>query len=177
MLKASPQLSNVALGFGSASKAPDFFKQLTIRLQPLSLRRLDLYQLQIRKKYLRNFIRLTSDTLEALTLDYISMDGGSLFVEFVREELDLKEVRLRCINVGEQGMFFDEISLERPVCVPENRWRQEKDDWLLVKHATSPQHEIILRQEDGDDMDFWLVRIIMYVEWGNAWTWGNVGYS
>jgi hypothetical protein len=101
MLKNAPQLPNLALRFGCAPNAPGFFKHLTSSLQPLSLRRLDLYQLETRKKYLRKLLRLIRDTLRALSLNCISMEGeGNDFVTFLNNELSLKEVTLRCLNVG-----------------------------------------------------------------------------
>jgi hypothetical protein len=99
------------------------------------------------------------------------MDGGEPFVEFVRIELTLNEATLRCINVDREGMYFDNISRQRPTCIHKIQRSREDDDWELVKNDDSPRHQIVLREGDGDDVDFWLTKVSLDAERGEAWAW------
>lgn len=154
-ITTSASLQDLSLGFGCAQKAPTFFIQLSNKQTSLSLRRrLVLFQLPTRKKYLKKFLRQTDDTLKALKLDCVSLDAeGDSLAQFLADEMTFEEITLRCINVGDEGMRFDNISLQRPRCPDQVAGafggpRYERNGWILLRQETYPEHELVLK-DDG----------------------------
>ncbi|KAH5029204.1 hypothetical protein HBI24_053080 [Parastagonospora nodorum] len=84
----------------------------------------------------------------------------------------LKEVKFRCLNVGGEGVLFDLITRERPITSYRRTLSQcsEDSNWVIIEHDTK-RHEVELKYEDGDDLDFWLGRLAFDVNWGAVWTW------
>jgi hypothetical protein len=92
------------------------FKELTESMRSISLYRLQLHQLTTQCECLRAFLCKTKDTLKALTLEHVSLDGGVDFLDILIEELSLNEVTLVCINSNGRALFLDDISRQRPIC-------------------------------------------------------------
>ncbi|KAH7090761.1 hypothetical protein FB567DRAFT_577966 [Paraphoma chrysanthemicola] len=153
--------------FGHGADNSGLFKQLS-KLEPkLKLRRLQIRQLRTRKKYLKMFLRPTRSTIEALVLDHVSVEADTNVVDFLRAEMKLKEVTLRYLNSGEHGLHFDQISLQRPSCYFGHR--SDNLDWVNVIKSSSPRHEIKLKEEEGDDITYWLLQIEDLSLYGDAW--------
>ncbi|KAH7075378.1 hypothetical protein BKA63DRAFT_594795 [Paraphoma chrysanthemicola] len=166
-------LEDLDLGFGHNAINQGFFKQLSKMGHNLRLRRLQLRQLRTRKKYLKIFLRLTKHTLKALVLDHIYLEHEENIVCFLWEEMNLKEVTLRCLHAGGAGIYFDNVSLERPGTI--GRWHydddddDDDDDWMFIRKDVFPQHKIELSEDDGDDIKHWLLKIDELSLHGDAW--------
>jgi hypothetical protein len=50
-------------------------------------------------------------------------------------------------------------------------WHTPDKDWVSVEKDISPRHKIELKEEDGDDIKFWLTGVAECATWGEAWTW------
>ena len=148
------------------------FKQFTKSVGPLTLRRLHLFQLKTRKTYLRKLLFATQSTLEALTLDFISMDGVWNFDLFLSVYFSnsLKELTLSHIDVDGEGLLFDNISWERPTCLSYSSFGFAEDDWIFVNQEIRPRYEVSLKHEDGDYIHYWLKELNKQAIWGEAWT-------
>lgn len=179
ILNDTPSLNDLHLDFGwradseelakhflGKNETSGFFHLLSQSTHTTTLRRLSLAHLNTRKEYLRKFLRCLRKTLEFLVLDNVSIEYGRSIMAFLYEEMTLKEVTLRCLNCGGEGYYFDEVNLERPVCV------DAQQDWVVVNTYATPSHEITLNQDDGDDVKFWLRRLDDEADGGRgeAWT-------
>jgi hypothetical protein len=91
-------------------------------------------------------------------------------VAFIRNELNVQEFRLRCLNVNEEDMLFDNISLQCPTCRD-----SANDGRVFVTRNIFPRHEIVVKEEDGDDIDYWPTEIAEAAQWGKTWTWDYNG--
>jgi hypothetical protein len=142
---------------------------------------LNLFQLTTRKKYLRRFLRQTKPTLEALTLVCVFLDSeGNSITHVLIDEMTLEEMTLRYINVGDEGLRFDNISLQCPTCLDrailDVGWggesAYEENGWILLEQETHPEHELVLEEEEGEDISFWLMQVVWCSCWGEPWTCG-----
>jgi len=188
VFRTASELKDFSMGFGCAESAQSvlhektntFFKQMVKTMPAPGFRRLTLSRLVTRKKYLKDLLRTCRSTIEALNLDCISFtaiadDQG--IDGFLREELKLKEVTLRCLNFTWSGMYFGEVNQRRFRC-HELYARSPLDDegWMQVVKGPDTDDTIILKADEGDDISHWLSEVDKYSEMGEMWTWERVRY-
>jgi hypothetical protein len=116
ILKSACQLQNLALGFASVEGTSSFFKQFVDIVQPLSLRRLHLFRPKTHKRHVKKLLSLTKGKLESLILDRISLCKGWDLPSFLFDNFrgTLMEVKLCCINVGRDGVYYDNTKSGAP---------------------------------------------------------------
>jgi len=123
----APELKDFTIGFGCVESPMPAFKRTTntffrwmAKDMPVpGFRRLTLSQLITRKKYVKNLLRSCKSTIEALSLDCIAFTAHSDdrgIEDFLKEELNLKEVTLRCLNFALSGMCFGRVNQQRFYC-------------------------------------------------------------
>jgi hypothetical protein len=102
ILSNAHRLEDLTIGFANALRASQLFKEFTNAIGKLPLRRLHLFQLETRKEYIRRLLRSAEDTLEALTLDSITMEDEWTVPDFLRDNFlhTLKEIKFRCLTLG-----------------------------------------------------------------------------
>jgi hypothetical protein len=73
-------------------------------------------------------------------------------------------------------MYLDTVSLKPPICrdvYPGISRDRMFTDWVLVDTSMFPRHEIVLKQQDGDDILEWLDPIGWESERKDVWTGGH----
>lgn len=166
-------------GISPPPKSYLFFKQLSPTIRPKSLRRLALSHLTTRRKYLATLMRACKDTLKALTLNWVTWRScDERVLEFLRDELHLNEVVLRCLNSEFEGIYSHHVNYERPQCGTHGvSSRLDDEEWLMVTQKRSPRHEIILKAEEGNDITYWLTQVDEKSGSGDKWTWNDLSWD
>ena len=97
-----------------------------------------------------------------------------LMLDFFGTVLELKEIRLSCINIDGQGLHFDRIHSQRPTSVKWGRSKLDNEEWVGVnkfhEYDGRESSTLKLSKEAGDDISYWLNLITYYEDArGKAW--------
>jgi hypothetical protein len=117
LFQTAVSLDSLQIGFEYTKTCYVFFKMVYPSLHLPALHRLSLSRLKTRKAHIKTCLRPLKSTLKALCLEYIWFYGlvdDEPIAEFLRKELDLKEVTLRSLNLDMEGLFFRRVHKLRP---------------------------------------------------------------
>jgi hypothetical protein len=176
VLQKASHLKDLRLGFDCSSSSLSFFQRLGNYVERNNLRCLTLVQLKTEKKDLQKFLQASKNTLESLSLEWVSFSDQSPSLEDVLVPgLNLRTIKLCCLNFGRKCLVFSRINLQRPWCIT----IEGEEDWLMV--ATGGWHdrlqaELVLEVDNGDDLRYWLGCIGVEDLLEEVWSWNNDRY-
>jgi hypothetical protein len=113
-LKKATKLQDFSLGFGFADYGSILLQAINNSLHFVSLQRLELFHLAAEKKDVVGILNSVKDTLEVLALEYITIEDYWSIATFLRDQLNLKYIKLRKLNIDDEGLYFRKVNQQRP---------------------------------------------------------------
>lgn len=113
-MKKATKLQDFSLGFGFADYGSILLQAINKSPHFVSLQRLELFHLAAEKKDVVGILNSVKDTLEVLALEYITIEDYWSIATFLRDQLNLKYIKLRKLNIDDEGLYFRKVNQQRP---------------------------------------------------------------
>ncbi len=113
----------------------------------------------------------------ALKLNFVTFDTEfDRFGAFLGTKLPhLKEICLEWLNFGTKGLNFWQLHVQRPLSDDfEDPMSLDGEDWVYItEDDTGHDHEFVLDEAKGDDIEYWMRAVDEYPYWVDMHLWWN----
>lgn len=175
LLRKLTALVDLHLTFQNSSV--NFFKQFAKATPASSHRCLSLSSISTRRKYLTLFISNCIATLRSLTLELVQFTRKKEYertIRFLCWNARLEYCELQCLDFESGGISFKPLHRERPEVGRGEGCEIEGEPWLLIgNYSYHFAGDLVLQQNQGDNVRYWLRRAEGNYELDTKWTEGH----